>query len=273
MEKTENGKFEGLTETDQEYLADLLKQLADDDYLLSFRSSEWLGLAPHIEEDVASASISQDMMGHASMYYGLLGDIYGRDADDLAHFRKPADRRNSILTEKRNGEGEYLDAPKYDWAYHVVRNLYYNMHKKVKLDALKQSSCSPLRDVAAKAAMELYYHELHWRTWFIELMNSNDDAKARMTAALEKVNGECADLFHLGKYAEYITAKGYIAPEAEMKDSFRKEMEKVFSQTASVFSFPDAQKENGRLGGHTRDLEHALELMNEVYGSVPEAKW
>ena len=70
-------------------VAELLYQLADDDYLYSYRGSEWLGLAPHIEEDVAFSSITQDTMGHATLYYNLLQDIGegDADADALAHAR------------------------------------------------------------------------------------------------------------------------------------------------------------------------------------------
>ncbi len=273
MEMTENTQNETLDLKNKEYIIDLLKQLADDDYLFSFRSSEWLGLAPHIEEDVASSSITQDMMGHASMYYELLGSINGEDADRLAHFREAPDRRNSIMSEQKNGEGEYLDTPMYDWAYHVVRNLYYNMHKKVKLESLKSSSYGPLREIAVKASMELYYHELHWRTWFIQLMNSTEDAQSRMQSAIEKVNGECGDLFHLGSYADEIVDNGYIHSEDELKGRFLKEMGNIYEHTEAQFLFPDHIDKNGRLGEHTDDLEHALNLMSEVYASVPNAEW
>ena len=68
--------------------------------MYSFRGSEWLGLAPHIEEDVASSSISQDNMGHAAMFYQLLEELEVGTADDLAHLRPSSERRNSILTER-----------------------------------------------------------------------------------------------------------------------------------------------------------------------------
>ena len=66
---------------------ELLFQLADDDFYYSYRGSEWLGLAPHIEEDVAFSSITQDTMGHAAMYYQLIRRIGEGDADALAHLR------------------------------------------------------------------------------------------------------------------------------------------------------------------------------------------
>src|SRR3954452_11978410 len=120
----------------QEYkkaVVDLLLQLADDDFLFSYRGSEWLGLAPHIEEDVASSSISQDSMGHAAMFYKLLEDLGVGEADDLAHLRPAHDRRNSILTERVNGDGYYMETPQYDWAYQVVRSYFYTQAKKMKV--------------------------------------------------------------------------------------------------------------------------------------------
>ena len=84
-------------------LKDLLLQIADDDFIMAFRGSEWLGLAPHIEEDVAFSSISQDMMGHAVLFYEMLEALGAGRADDLAQLRKPEDFRNAVLVERVNG--------------------------------------------------------------------------------------------------------------------------------------------------------------------------
>ena len=46
-------------------LAELLLTLADDEFVLGFWDSEWTGIAPMLEEDVAMSSISQDEIGHA----------------------------------------------------------------------------------------------------------------------------------------------------------------------------------------------------------------
>ena len=65
-------------------LIELLFQLADDDFLFAYRGSEWLGLAPHIEEDVASSSISQDSMGHVAIFYKLLEELGAGKADGFS---------------------------------------------------------------------------------------------------------------------------------------------------------------------------------------------
>ena len=51
-------------ETYRKALVDLLFQLADDELFIGHRDSEWLGLAPGIEEDVAFSSVAQDEVGH-----------------------------------------------------------------------------------------------------------------------------------------------------------------------------------------------------------------
>ena len=162
---------------------ELLFQLADDDFIIAYRGSEWLGLAPHIEEDVAFSSISQDTMGHAAMFYLLLSDLGAGDADHLAHARPAEERKNAILLEKVNGPGTYLTEPHYDWAFAVVRNYFYAQAKKVKIESLKNSSYQPLAEAAVKVNMELYYHLLHWKTWFSQLVSAGGEARTRMEAA------------------------------------------------------------------------------------------
>ena len=139
---------EAVRTLNQEYkkaVVDLLFQLADDDFLFSYRGSEWLGLAPHIEEDVASSSISQDSMGHAAMYYKLLEELGAGKADDLAHGRPANERKNCILVERVNGPGNYMEDPDYDWAFAVVRNYFYTLAKKLKIQSLKQSIMNHLQ--------------------------------------------------------------------------------------------------------------------------------
>ncbi len=65
---------------------ELLLGLADDELIVGWRDSEWTGIAPMLEEDVAFSSIAQNEIGHARAVYQLLTD----DADALA-FDRPLD--------------------------------------------------------------------------------------------------------------------------------------------------------------------------------------
>ena len=43
----------------------MLLTLADDELVIGYWDSEWTGIAPMLEEDVAISRISQDEIGHA----------------------------------------------------------------------------------------------------------------------------------------------------------------------------------------------------------------
>ncbi|MBM7716392.1 ring-1,2-phenylacetyl-CoA epoxidase subunit PaaC [Bacillus thermophilus] len=258
----------------KEVIGDLLFQLADDDFLIAFRGSEWLGLAPHIEADVAFSSISQDCMGHASMYYRLLEDLGFGKADDQAHLRPAEERRNSIVTERTNGEGDYIETPKYDWAYAVVRNFFYTAAKKIKIDSLRKSSYKPLADAATKINMELYYHLLHWKTWFVQLIDSTDDARNRMENAVKLVEKDFGDMFRFGTYAKEIHKQKLIEEGSLLQEKWQGEMVKVYTSIGMDPPKISLKVErDGRLGEHTKDLETALETLSAVYRMDTAASW
>lgn len=203
-------------------IKELLLQLADDDFIHSYRGAEWLGLAPHIEEDVASASISQDTMGHAAIYYKLLDELGEGDADKLAHDRPAKERRNAIILELVNGPGHYMKDPDYDWAFAVVRNYFYTQAKAIKVQSLHSCSYEPLAEVAQKVQMELYYHLMHWKTWFVQLLGSGHlEAVSRMKAAIGKTMSDFAGVFSLGQYGEEMVELGLIEGEAILQKKYR----------------------------------------------------
>ncbi|WP_416825343.1 1,2-phenylacetyl-CoA epoxidase subunit PaaC [Ectobacillus polymachus] len=255
-------------------LVDLLFQLADDDFIFAYRGSEWLGLAPHIEEDVAFSSINQDTMGHASLYYRLLEELGVGEMDALAHGRAASERKNSILVELANGSGHYMKDPDYDWAFTVVRNYFYTTAKKIKINSLQTSSYPPLSEAAIKINTELYYHLIHWKTWFTQLLNSTEEARIRMLQAIEKVWANFGDMFLLGPNQEDIEAFGFIESETILKERFIAEVKPIFDFVQIVFPTNFAElNRNGRNGVHTQDLEDAIRILAEVYNANPEACW
>ncbi len=58
-------------------LDDLLRSMADDEFVIGFSDSEWTGIAPQLEEDIAMSSLAQDELGHAQALYGLLAEVTG----------------------------------------------------------------------------------------------------------------------------------------------------------------------------------------------------
>lgn len=255
----------------KEALVEVLYQLADDDFIISYRGSEWLGLAPHIEEDVAFSSITQNTMGHAMLFYQLLEELGEGDADALAHERISNERRNGTYFEIKNGSGTYLEEPQYDWALAVVRNYLYEAFKKVKLEEALKSSYAPLRNTADKVLMEQPYHLGHWKTWITQLQGSSQEAKERIQSRLDEAWKQIGDAFELGPKADDILAKEILSSSETLKQRWLDSVK----ETLTYVPNGDLASElgNGRAKEHTDQLDQALATLSEVYNSDREAVW
>jgi ring-1,2-phenylacetyl-CoA epoxidase subunit PaaC len=130
----------------------LLLAIADDELVLGWRNSEWTGIAPVLEEDVAFSSIAQNEIGHARALYQLLSE----DADALAFDRDPAEYRCSPLVELRF-------VP--DWARTIARHVLYEAADRLRIERLKASSDKAVAGLAAKIDREEVYHRLHAEMW------------------------------------------------------------------------------------------------------------
>jgi ring-1,2-phenylacetyl-CoA epoxidase subunit PaaC len=147
----------------------LLLGIADDELVLGWRDSEWTGIAPVLEEDVAFSSIAQNEIGHARAIYQLLSD----DADALAFDRPPEEYRCSPLVELRF-------VP--DWARTIARRVLYEAADELRLESLKASSDQAVAGLAAKIDREEAYHRMHAELWHERLAGEQ-----RYRAALEEL--------------------------------------------------------------------------------------
>ena len=129
-----------------------LLAIADDELVLGWRDSEWTGIAPVLEEDVAFSSIAQNEIGHARALYQLLSD----DADALAFDRAPDEYRCSPLVQLRF-------VP--DWARTIARRVLYEAADEIRLEALKASPDEAVAGLAAKIDREEVYHRMHAEMW------------------------------------------------------------------------------------------------------------
>jgi ring-1,2-phenylacetyl-CoA epoxidase subunit PaaC len=135
---------------------ELLLELADDELVLGWRDSEWTGIAPFLEEDVAFSSIAQNEIGHARALYELAAGRLGTTADELAFDREPAEYRSAQLVELRF-------VP--DWARTIARHVLYEAADEVRIAALKRSEDAEVAGLAAKIDREEAYHRIHAQMW------------------------------------------------------------------------------------------------------------
>lgn len=256
-------------------LVELLYQLADDELVLGHRDSEWLGLAPHVEEDVAFASVAQDEVGHATLMYRLLEELGEGKADDLAFLRTAAARSNSVLVERPNGEGTYLQNPQFEWGYTIARHYCYDLFDQVRLEALTHSSYTPLAQAAAKLRREERYHLLHHETWLQRLAGGSDQARDRLIAGLEAVWPDLGDLFSLGAHENLLLEQLLITQDSAQLRSGWLELVQPKLQALNLPwpGMPPAGEPGGRDGQHSAALSTLLETMGEVYRTAPGASW
>jgi ring-1,2-phenylacetyl-CoA epoxidase subunit PaaC len=135
--------------------AQQLLALADDELILGWRDSEWTGIAPTLEEDVAFSSIAQNEIGHARALYELAAAELDTDADALAFDRPPGEYRCAPLVELHL----------MDWAHTIARRYLYEEADRLRLGALKASGDTELAGLAAKIDREETYHRLHAEMW------------------------------------------------------------------------------------------------------------
>lgn len=157
-------------------LAAFLLSMADDEFVIGFSDSEWTGIAPTLEEDVAMSSIAQDELGHARALYELLAELLddGRDADALAFDREPGAYRHAGL----------LDHGRGDWAMTMARRLLYDTADAARLGSIGDG-WAPLSGLVAKIRREERYHLMHVSAWAERLGRAEGEARARFVAALE----------------------------------------------------------------------------------------
>src|SRR5438477_1880089 len=107
--------------------AQLLLKIADDELILGWRDSEWTGIAPSLEEDVAFSSIAQNEIGHARALYELAARDLGTTADELAFDRDPGEYRCAPLVELR----------RLEWAHTIARHWLYGTAVEMRIGAYK----------------------------------------------------------------------------------------------------------------------------------------
>jgi ring-1,2-phenylacetyl-CoA epoxidase subunit PaaC len=247
----------------QRALADLLLAMADDEFVLGFWDSEWTGIAPLLEEDVAFASLAQDEIGHAQALYRLLADLEGGYPDAIAFGRAPEAYRHARL----------LDHPRTDWAFSVARRFLYDTADAARLDALAASSYAPLAEVVAKMRREERYHLLHMHAWVERLAGGGDEPRSRLAAAMERLWPDALCVLDGVEGDGLLAQAGVLAePLAAVR---RRWLDGLAPELARLGlpSPPSAPPAGCRGPGRSDDFRWLWEQFTMVRRSDPEAVW
>ena len=251
-----------LDATAREALAELLLSVADDEFVIGFWDSEWTGIAPMLEEDVATSSIAQDEIGHARALYELLASVTGDDADRIAYGRDADAFRHAALMNHARG----------DWAFSVARRYLYETADAVRLAALAHSADPSLAALAAKMRREETYHLLHADTWLRRLAEGGVDGRERLAAAVSTLWPDAQEVFAPLAAEEELVRSGLLAtPMRALHAEWEARVRPILEPIA-----PDLPALPPSIDGRTRRTDDFRWLHGEltsVYRSEEGALW
>jgi ring-1,2-phenylacetyl-CoA epoxidase subunit PaaC len=242
----------------------LLLSAADDEFVLGYRNSEWTGIAPMLEDDVAFSSMAQDEIGHARLLYEILGGRLGLKADVVAYSRPPDAFRNAHL----------LERPRTNWAFTIVRQYLYDQFDHLRLEALAESNLTPLAQATAKILREETYHVMYGETWMARLTGGDAETHARVEAALAAAWPDVLGLFEPLPGEDRLLQAGYLPrPMAALSAAWRERVEPALRGWGLTPPTGVTPVTGGRVGEHTAAFAPLYEELTVVYRIDPEANW
>ncbi|MCL4165800.1 UNVERIFIED_CONTAM: hypothetical protein GTU68_063777, partial [Idotea baltica] len=243
-----------------------LQRQGDNTLILGHRVSEWCGIAPVLEEDIALANTALDLIGQTQLWLAYAGEVEGkgRDANDLAFLRDAYDFKNLLM----------LETPNRDFGYTMLRQFLFDAFQVPFLRELENSSDQKVAEIAHKSGKEAKYHLERSRDTVIALGDGTEESNNRMQDALNFLWPYTGEMFDTDDIDLQMVKDG-IAPNPS---SLRKEWDETISNTFSqaFLKSPDTDfyhkgGKNGRR--HTEHLGHLLAVMQTLQRSHPGATW
>ncbi|WP_166038972.1 1,2-phenylacetyl-CoA epoxidase subunit PaaC [Sphingosinicella sp. YJ22] len=246
-------------------LFEMLLRLGDDSLILGQRLGEWCGHAPSVEVDLSLANIALDLIGQATHFLNLAGEIEGRgrDGDALAFHRDVLDFRNCLLVEQPNG----------DFAQTMARQLLFSAWQKRLFDQLAASSDERVAAIAAKAVKEVAYHEELAAEWVIRLGDGTDESRARMADGLDWMWRFVPELFELDEAAADANGRGLWPDVDLLRTGYDARLQTVLAEATLDAPKPQRPILGGRRGHHSEHLGHLIAVMQFLPRTYPDAVW
>lgn len=244
---------------------ELIYKMADDQLIIGHRNSEWTGIGPVLEEDIAFGSIAQDKVGHAYNFYQLLHQMGEGDPDTIGFLRDEKDFKSCQLVELPIGE--------YDFS--LVRHFLFDHAELIRFEILSESGFEPLANLAKKYKGEIKYHVFHANTWIKQLMIGTEESKARIQNAFNYAYPVAFSIFEPGNFEEILISEGIFAGEHALETKWMDRISEIATTNGITIPVVASKTEHygGRKGFHTEFLAPMLLEMTEVLRSEPGAEW
>lgn len=224
--------------------------LADDKLMLGHVQSDWTGLGPILEEDIAASAMAQDDLSHALVLYEWLG----ADPDELAFGRAPAVYRCCDLVTLPD---------EFDWAIATARRFLCAHFAAVMLQEFAAADDADLAARATRLLDEQRIQTTHLDAWIVRLGNGGTDAASRMQRAFDALSEHAGMLFEgieddAGRFERWRAA---IAPSLHA------------ASLRCTAALPDGSATGGRTGDHAPHFIEQHAEMTQVRATEPGAAW
>lgn len=246
-------------------LFEFLLRLGDDRLILGHRNAEWCGHGPILEEDIAITNIALDLTGAAQLLLDLAGRVegQGRDADALAYWRDETQFRNLQMVE----------LPRGDFAFTMVRQLFFSAWTHFLFEWLKQAAHEELAGIAAKAQKENRYHLRHAGEWVVRLGDGTEESHRRAQEAVDALWPWTDEMFATDAVDQAAQAELSLPVRPDLKAEWRAVVTDVLERARLTIPETPMRMTGGRKGRHTESLGRLLAEMQIVPRSHPGATW
>ncbi|MBL8421865.1 MAG: phenylacetate-CoA oxygenase subunit PaaC [Dechloromonas sp.] len=255
---------------------DYLLHLADNALVLGQRNAEWCGHGPVLEEDIALANVSLDLIGQARLLYQLAATLKGGDVteDKLAYFRDTHEFRNYTLVElpHRGPLSGYAQGG-IDYATTVVRNFLHSALMALLWEALQQSADADLAAIAAKSQKEVRYHLRHARDWLVRLGDGTDESHARTQAALDHLFPYTQEFWAHSPAEAAAVAAGIGVDVTALKADWDAIVDAALAEATLARPAVGGYVTEGKQGIHSEHLGFLLAEMQSLARAHPNGVW
>ncbi len=244
-------------------------RLADLCLILGQRLGEWCGHAPVLEEDIALANMSLDLIGQSRALLTRAGELNAAaggealDEDQLAFLREERDYLNPTLAE----------LPRGDFAFTVLRNVMAATFLRLMWERLATSTDTELAAIAGKAVKEARYHQEHAADWVLRLADGTDESRRRIEAALPVLWRHAPELFDADAVDEQAAAAGIGPRWSELEADWQAEMAALFAECGLSAPPASAFRSTGKRGVHSEHMGYILAEMQHLQRAYPGGVW
>jgi ring-1,2-phenylacetyl-CoA epoxidase subunit PaaC len=271
-----------------------LLHLADTALVLGQRNAEWCGHGPALEEDIALANMSLDLIGQARLLYQYAAERINADPalaaahahltgarvngavteDTLAYFRDTHEFRNGTLAElPHHGPLAGTAAAVRDYATTIVRNFLYSALMVLLWERLEQSTDERLAAIAAKSLKEVRYHLRHSRDWLLRLGDGTDESHRRTQAALDHLLPHTQEFWTTTAAETQAAANGAGVEPQSLKPDWEAIVHSAVAEATLTLSATTGYVTQGKHGVHSEHLGFVLAEMQSLARTHPQARW